>query len=203
MLVIGILGGIGSGKSTVSTMFEKLGAFRVDADELAHAVLRESDVISEIKDAWGEEVFTGDAVDRKKLAEAVFSSQKEVNRLNAIIHPKVISGIEEEISRIRRENVKSVVLDAPLLAESGLNSMCDVLVFVDTPLETRKERAALRNALSGKDFEHREKFQFSLDKKRKIAHHTVDNNRFEDFTFQQVSSIWKILRNSQTELECN
>lgn len=202
MTIIGILGGIGSGKSTVSTMFEKLGAFRVDADELAHAALRESDVISEIKDTWGEEVFTGDEVDRKKLAEAVFSSQKEVNRLNAIIHPKVISGIEEEIS-IRMENVKSVVLDAPLLAESGLNSICDVLVFVDTPLETRKERAALRNALSGKDFDHREKFQFSLDKKRGIAHHVVDNSRFEDFTFQQVSSIWKILRNSQTELECN
>ena len=122
MLVIGILGGIGSGKSTVSAMFEKLGALRVDADKLAHEVLAEPGTISKIKDAWGEAVLSGGGVDRKKLAEAAFSSREEADRLNAIIHPGVILRINEEVDRARAGDLKAFGREHQLeaLPQSGV-----------------------------------------------------------------------------------
>ena len=197
MIVIGILGGIGSGKSTVSRMFEKLGALRIDADEIAREVREQPDVAEKIKQTWEKEVLTDGQVDRKKLAEIAFSSRNELDRLNAIIHPEVISRIEKTIDSAGISH-KAVVLDAPLLAETGLDSACGTLIYVDAKSGTRKQRAVASKGLSAADFAIREKFQISLDKKQKMSHHVVDNNSSEDLTSQQVSEIWANLYNSST-----
>lgn len=197
MIVIGILGGIGSGKSTVSRMFEKLGAFRIDADEIARGVREQPEVAEKIKQTWGEEILTDGQVDRKKLAGVVFSSREELDNLNSIIHPEVTSRIREAIDSAEISH-KAVVLDAPLLAETGFDSVCDTLAYVDTGSEARKQRAGAGKGLSESDLAIREKFQISLDKKRKMSHHVVDNNSSEDLTFQQVSEIWANLHNSST-----
>lgn len=197
-IVIGILGGIGSGKSTVARMFEKLGAVRIDADEIAREVREQPETTEKIKQTWGEEVFTDGRVDRKKLAKAAFSSRNELDRLNAIIHPEVISRINEAID-CASVGHKAVVLDAPLLVETGFDSTCSVLIYVDAKSDIRKKRAEVGKDLSGLDLESREKFQISLDKKSEMSHHAIDNNSSENLTFQQVSEIWVKLHNSSAE----
>ena len=199
-VVIGILGGIGSGKSTVARMFEKLGAVRIDADDIAREVREQPDVVERISQAWGEKVLTDGQVDRKKLAERAFSSREEIDRLNAIIHPQVMSRIEKALNDIKTDpSPQAAVLDAPLLMETGFDSACGVLIYVDTGLELRKRRALAGKNLSEADLAAREKFQISLDKKRGMSHHAVDNNSSEDLTFQQVSEIWAKLHNSSAE----
>lgn len=197
MNVIGILGGIGSGKSTVARMFEKLGAVRIDADEISHDVRRQPDVVEKIRQTWGEEVLTDGQVDRKKLGRIAFSSRAELDRLNAIIHPQVMFRIERALDDIKANpSPQAVVLDAPLLVETGFDSACGVLVYVDTDSKIRKRRALAGKNLQEADLAIREKVQISLDKKRGMSHHTVDNNSSEDLTFQQVSEIWANLRRS-------
>ena len=189
--IIGILGGIGSGKSTVARMFEKLGAVRIDADEISHEVRQLAEVIEKITHAWGKEVLTDGLVDRKKLSKTAFSSREELDRLNAIIHPHVMFRIEKALDDIKANpSLQMAILDAPLLVETGFASSCNVLLYVDTNPETRKRRALAGTNLSETDLAIREKFQISLDKKRKMSHHVVDNNSSEDLTFQQVSRIW-------------
>ncbi len=195
MIVIGILGGIASGKSAIARMFEKLGAVRIDADEIAREVREQPEMAEKIKQTWGEEILTDGQVDRKKLAGVAFSSREELDNLNAIIHPEVTSRIREAIDSTGVSR-KAVVLDAPLLAETGFDSVCGTLVYVDAGSEARKRRAGAGKGLSESDLAIREKFQISLDKKRKMSHHVVDNNSSEDLTFQQVSEIWAKLHNS-------
>ena len=200
-LVIGILGGMGSGKSTVSAMFEKLGATLIDADRLAHEVLREPQIARKIRDTWGPGVLMDGTVDRKKLAEAVFSSQREIERLNAIVHPPVVGSIKETIARSRDTGKPDVVVvDAPLLMEAGLDEICDVLVFVEAGPEARKSRVLAGKGLPEAELERREKFQISLDKKGRKAHYTIDNSNSELSTFEQVSVLWSNLFDSLNEL---
>lgn len=198
--IIGLLGGIGSGKSAVAAMFEKLGAFLIDADLLAHAALLEPEIMEKIRESWGDEVMSEDAVDRKKLASRAFSSRDEIDRLNAIIHPRVIERIQQSVEATKKAGrSKAVILDAALLLEAGLGDMCNVLVYVDAETDTRVERALAGRGLSGDDVRQREKFQIPLDKKKEKAHHVVDNNKSETLTFQQVSTIWDNLFSSRAE----
>ena len=200
MIIIGLLGGIGSGKSAVGAMFEKLGAFLIDADLLAHAALLEPEIMERIRETWGDEVMTEDAVDRKKLAARAFSSREEIDKLNAIIHPRVIERIQQSVeATTKAASSKAVVLDAALLLEAGLGEMCNALVFVNAETETRVERALAGRGLSGNDVRQREKFQIPLDKKREKADYVVDNNKSEASTFQQVSAIWGSLFSSRTK----
>lgn len=190
-VIIGILGGIGSGKSTVARMFENLGAARIDADEIAHQVREEPEIVARIKDTWGDQILTDGTVDRRKLSNIVFTCREELDRLNAIIHPQVMLLIETALDEIKTDSdVKAVVLDAPLLVETGFSPACDVFVYVDTDVQTRRKRVLARKHLSQSDMTSREKFQISLDKKRQMSHHVINNNSSEDLTFQQVSEIW-------------
>ncbi|MFC1671617.1 dephospho-CoA kinase [Planctomycetota bacterium] len=198
-IIIGILGGIGSGKSAVGTMFEKLGAFLIDADLLAHAALLEPEIIEQVRTAWGDKVLSEGAVDRRKLAAQAFSSREQIERLNAIVHPRVIERVTHSID-LASQAGKAVVLDAALLLEAGLGDICTTLVFVHAETEVRLERALAGRGLSADDLRQREKFQIALDKKRSMAHHVIDNNKSEAFTSQQVSEIWDGLFSSRTEL---
>ncbi len=191
MKVIGILGGIGSGKSTVAAMFGKLGCVVLDADAMVHELLNEPETVERIRKTWGEGVIDRGAVDRKALAARVFSSRTELENLQRIVHPPVVERMRAEIEECRRRGVRCVVLDAPLLLEAGLEGWCDVLVFVDVPEEERRRRLSER--LSASEVDVRESRQIPLDMKRKKAHHVIDNSKSKEETFLQVQALLKTI----------
>ena len=191
--IIGVVGGIGSGKSTVASIFGDGGCAVIDADAIAHQMLDEPDVKEQILAAFGGEVFLEGNVDREKLAEAVFESEGDIDRINAIIHPKVLLEIDKLIEDYNRDsNIRAIVLDMPLLLEVGWDSKCDYLIFVECNSENRVERA-IKHGLSEENLKKREKFQFSLDKKAKVAHYIVHNNSGTKEITNQVTKILSVI----------
>lgn len=191
--IIGVVGGIGSGKSTVASIFGDSGCAVIDADAIAHQMLDEPDVKEHIRAAFGPEVFVDGNVDRERLAEAVFASEGDIDRINAIIHPKVLLEIDKLIEDYNRDsNVRAIVLDVPLLLEIGWERKCDSLIFVECNSENRAKRA-IKHGLSEENLKKREKFQFSLDKKAKVAHYIMHNNSGTKEITNQVTRVLSII----------
>ena len=128
-MIIGLTGPSGAGKSTVASFFEKKGYRIIDCDGLVHELDRNADYLLKIKEAFGAEYITSGAVDRKKLAGLVFSDGKELDRLNRLIAPMIYKSVMQEIESARQTGENAVV-DAPLLFEYALESVCDVTVGV-------------------------------------------------------------------------
>ena len=196
--IIGILGGIGSGKSTVAAAFGGLGCGLVDADAIVHELLRDDDTIKRLTDVFGVEIVDNDGVvDRQRLGLVVFDDIERVKKLNKIIHPKVLGRCEELIcSYTANDDVQAIVLDMPLLMEVGWDKRCDILVFVACDAEKRELRSGKQSSNAKKYLKKREKFQISLDKKGNIAHYTVDNNSDESAIADQVERIFSIIINN-------
>ncbi|GAG92816.1 unnamed protein product, partial [marine sediment metagenome] len=137
--IIGIIGGVGSGKSTVAAEFTKLGCKVVDADKIAHDLLEEKAAREKIIDLFGEIVLDSTGkIDSKKLADIVFADADKLSSLNKIIHPLVLGRAEELIKQYNSQNeVKAIVLDMPLLVEVGWAKRCDKLIFVDCKRQLR------------------------------------------------------------------
>lgn len=154
MIVIGICGGSGSGKSTVAGLFCEYGAVVLDADRIYHEIMcAPGKHTSDISDAFGDVLHADGSLDRKKLASVIFSgtpdAQKEKQRqLNALTHPAVLEKAEEKIRAARANGACAVVFDVPLLFESGAEKMCDVTIAVTAPLEMRIRRIMKRDAIS-------------------------------------------------------
>lgn len=189
--VIGILGGIGSGKSTVAAAFGRLGCAVIDADALAHAVLRRPSVITAVTARFGSAVLDeAGQIDRRKLAERVFERPEDIAFLNGLIHPPVLAETEKRIARYRAEaEAAAIVLDVPLLLEAGWKNKCDRLIFVECDREKRLERMLKKGKIDLSQLKKREKFQISLDKKKEIAHDTVHNNSDESDVAEQAAQL--------------
>ena len=172
--VIGLLGGVASGKSSVARILVEAGWDWVDADRLARRALEASEIRPELRELFGPAVesATGE-VDRSHLAKIVFSDPEMREALEALIHPRVRVEIENLLARAA-ENGAKVVLDIPLLLENGWAKRCDLLVFVDTPEEVRRDRAISRG-MSAEDWALREKAQASIEAKRDAADLIVCN----------------------------
>ena len=197
--VIGIVGGIASGKSTVAAEFVKLGCAVVDADAIAHDVLDTDSIRGEIARRFGAGILDADGrIDRKKLAAVVFSDSRKVALLNRVIHPHVLRRTEELIAQYRRDDhVKAVVLDMPLLMEVGWENHCDRVVFVYCSWQERLERARKAGSVSETEIKIREKFQISLDTKARLADNTIDNNSGFSALVRQITNIFSdIVKNS-------
>jgi dephospho-CoA kinase len=176
--LVGLLGGIGSGKSTVARLFEKLGCAAIDADAVAHEVLETPDVRTALASRFGKTVFAPDGkVDRKAVAQIVFNNPQDLAFLTDLIHPRALQRVQDTITAIRRQGqAKAIILDAPLLVEAGWHGKCDILVFVECDTNNRLARLHLRAGLDKQQLEAREKFQISLDRKARLAYHTINNN---------------------------
>jgi len=187
--IIGILGGIGSGKSAVASEFAKLGCKIIDADKIAHELLEQTDVIKKVKASFGQVILNSQGkIDRSKLAEIVFGDSVKLSMLNAIIHPLVFAEAEEFISKYNaQKQVKAIILDMPLLVEVGWDKKCDKLVFVDCKPDIRLKRAQ-KTGISGQ-LKIRENFQISLDKKKGISDNIIDNNSGFEALAEQVADI--------------
>jgi dephospho-CoA kinase len=193
--IIGILGAIASGKSTVAKELEKRGCAVIDADTIAKGFLQADDVKKQIRDRFGSGVFDKvGQVDKTKLAETVFVDESAVKAINDIIHPRVLAETEHLIEQYQKDRqVKAVVLDIPLLLETGWEKRCDKLIFVDCREPIRLNRIAKKRVFDENQLKKRENFQISLDKKAKISHYIVDNNNSLSELTKQIGEIFPAL----------
>jgi dephospho-CoA kinase len=189
--VIGLSGGIGSGKSTVGRLFGRLGCLVIDSDALSHEAIQLPEVKTKIREWLGGEVFGGDgSVNRRAVARRVFANSRDTERLNGLIHPKVHEKRDELMGRgFSDPSIRAVVWDTPLLFETGLEKECDAVVFVKVPLEVRLKRLAQGRGWGPEEVAKREKLQFSLDKKAELADYCIDNSGDEASTLRQVQRI--------------
>ncbi len=196
--IIGILGGIGSGKSTVAGEFVKLGCKAIDADTIAHELLEQGQVKKQITASFGDGILdSAGKIDRKKLADVVFSNNDKLSLLNSIIHPLVLAHVEKLIEQYKSQpTVKAIVLDMPLLVEVGWEKQCNKLVFVDCKPQLRAQRAEKAGFFSKNQLKIRENFQISLDNKRCVTDNTIDNNSDLSALAGQVANVFtKIMNN--------
>lgn len=195
--VVGLVGGVGCGKSTVARLLGELGAAVIDADRLAHDVLAERACLLALRDRFGPGVFSpGGDLDRQALAERVFGAGAEDDRefLEGLVHPRVRERILASLAgeRRRQRPAPLVVLDVPLLLESPLASECDRIVFVEAPRESRTGRAAARGWAEG-ELGRREEAQMPLDVKRGRADLVLDNDGELQDLQERVTRLFAIL----------
>ena len=188
-LVVGLAGGVGSGKSTVAAIFINEGARGIDADALGHRVLDLPRMRAALARDWGTGILRRGRVDRAALARLAFRSRKSVARLNRRVHPEILREIRRRISKARGW----VILDAALLFETGADALCDVVVFVSAPRELRARRTRARGWGPG-ELRRRERFQFPVAYKKKKAHYVIDNAGTKSRTEEQTRKICDELR---------
>ena len=195
--IIGILGGIASGKSTVAAEFAKLGCKVIDADKIVHELLQKTVVKDKITGLFGQAILdSAGKIDHRKLAEVVFTDADKLSSLNKIIHPLVLERTEELIELYNRQGgIKAIVLDMPLLAEVGWAERCDKLIFVDCKPKLRVERAKKMRGLDENQIKIRENFQISLDNKATIADNSIDNNSDFQALVRQVFDVFSYIVN--------
>jgi len=176
MLKIGLTGNIGSGKTTVSKVFEVLGVPVFYADEAAKWVMANDDqLISELKSEFGETSYFADgSLNRKHIAGIVFDNDEALRRLNAIVHPATFRAFDNWVAGIK--DVPYVVKEAALLFESDSYKFCDQTIMVQAPLEMRIKRVMQRDNLSREEIEKREAHQFTEEKKALLANHIIVND---------------------------
>ena len=192
--IIGILGGIGSGKSTVAAEFAKLGCKVIDADKIAHELLDEPTVKAKIINLFGQTILdSAGKIVREKLAEVVFTDADKLSSINEIIHPIVLQWAEKLIKKYNSQNqVKAIILDMPLLVEVGWDKRCNKLIFVNCEKKLRLNRAK-KLGFDKNQVKIRENFQISLDNKAGIADNTVENNSDFSALARQVTDIFSYI----------
>jgi dephospho-CoA kinase len=189
MLVVGLTGGIGAGKSTVAQFFAQLGALVIDADQLARmAIERGTDGFAEVMLRFGDEVIVNGDIDRKKLAEIVFSDPQARKDLEAIIHPRVQALFAEAVADLDADDI--LIYEIPLLVETGAASKFDYIVTVESDLELRKERL-LKKGLYISQIEKRMASQASPEARAAIADKVIRNDGDEDSLLRQVENLWE------------
>ena len=187
-VVLGLLGGIASGKSTVAALFARRGLVHVDADQVAREVCEEPAVLAAVRAALGPESLGPDGrMDRAAVARMVFADPALRHRLEAVTHPPVRQRILARLTEARAQG-DSVLLDVPLLLEGGLVDHCDAAVFVATDREERLRRAAARG-WAPDELDRRERAQAPLAEKQARARFTVDNGGSLAATEAQVDAV--------------
>jgi dephospho-CoA kinase len=189
--VIGVIGGIGSGKSRVAAEFAQHGGAIVSGDHLGHQALLRPDVRGQVVQRWGPGLLSpGGEIDRHKLGAVVFADVGELRALEAIVLPWIERGIIEQIAAAQADpQVRLVVLDAAILLEAGWNRFCTRIVYVDAPPALRLARLAQQRGWSDKEVQARTRAQLPLTEKAKRADATIDNSGSPADLARQVSQL--------------
>jgi dephospho-CoA kinase len=190
--IIGIAGGIGSGKSTIAHMLGELGCFVVDADDLARKAYEKPQVVQTLQGWWGDEILRPDgSVDRRAISRRVFSDEEELRKLEALIHPLVDQARKEAMDEAIRKNpkIRAFVWDSPLLFETGQNARCDAVIFVEAPAAQRVARVRESRGWDAVELARRENLQWPLDKKREISDYVIVNTADADYARSQVNQV--------------
>lgn len=196
--VIGIVGGIGSGKSAVAAEFAKLGCAVISADQLNHQVLQKKDVIEQIVQSFGPAVLKPDGlIDRAKLGDIVFNNPDQLAKLTGLTHP-IIADLQAQLMQQYQNNpqYKAIVLDIPLLFETGQNRLCSAIIFVDSDANIRLQRVINRGWTAEK-MKNAENLQITLDMKAKMSDYSIANNSCILSMAMQVKAIFSLLIGSK------
>lgn len=197
MYVIGLTGGIGSGKSTVAAMLAELGAVILSADLTGHEVyLPGRPAWKEIVDAFGRDVVAEDGtIDRAKLRDIVFSGPEQLARLNSITHPRMKELMREKLAELGREGVRVVVLEAALLFDAGWDDLTDEVWVTVAPPETAARRASERTGIPVEQVIDRiQKAQLGEEERVRRSQVVIDNGGTRDETRVQVENDWRLLQ---------
>lgn len=198
--VIGLIGGIGAGKSQAASLLAEHQAFVIDADAVGHALLSQSPARDLVVHRFGKEILaqpedadaeTPPVIDRRALGAIVFASPAKLCDLESILHPRMLRTFERAIDRtIRRGQATAVVLDAAVLLEAGWETLCDLVLYVDAPREQRLERLQRQRGWTDEVLRSREDAQWSADKKRQAADAVIDNDADLEALRAAVKGFW-------------
>lgn len=192
MLVIGLAGGIASGKTLVANCFVHFGAALIDADQIGHEVLKRQAIKNALMLEFGNSIINKqNEVDRNQLAQIVFNPNyaNALKTLEKITHPVIAERIHSTLKQYR-SSAPAVLLDAPVMFKAGWDQMCDKVVFVDSELATRKARAKLR-VWDSDELTKRETFQTAVEEKRTLATDIIDNDGAKNATYLQARDLWR------------
>ena len=192
MLVVGLTGGIGSGKSLAAQFFAELGALVIDADQLARdAIERGSEGFDQLIATFGDSILHNGLVDRRALGELVFRDAEAKKKLEAIIHPIVRKEFEEAVASL--ENDQILIYEIPLLFEKKSMERFDYIVTVESDMQLRKERL-LKKGLRNSEIESRIAAQASREERESIADQVFENDGSEDELLRSVENLWELLK---------
>jgi dephospho-CoA kinase len=195
MLILGLVGGIASGKSVVANVLRDMGALVLDADRAGHFVLREPDVIAELRKRWGDGILDSSGqISRRAVAKIVFAQGNEAERkfLEQITHPRIEALLKQELDAVRNgpEPPPVLVIDAALLFEAGWDKLCDKILFVDASRDIRLERAVSRG-WSAEQFAAREAAQLPPEEKRARSQIVIRNVRTLENIREVLRLTWR------------
>jgi len=195
MLTIGLTGGFGTGKTTVAKMFAKLGAKIIDADKINHALIHKGGAcFKNVVRSFGKGILSRGDLDRDKLGVVVFNDPGKLQKLCRLAHPAIIREVKRRISTYKRnKNHFLIIVDAPLLIETGLEEICDILVVVKASREVQVRRLKRRMPIEEKDIKKRIRAQMPLREKTRLADIVIDNNGTLTKTKKEVKEIWQKL----------
>lgn len=192
-MIIGLTGGIASGKSTVSKILKELGAIIVDADIKAKEISEREDVIIEAKNIFGNDIIDNNGkIDRVKLKEIVFSNKEKLKELNNLIHPKVVN----EFKKIKESSNKNdiIIFDVPLLFETGMDKMCEKIILVFADKDTQIKRMIERDNIDRELAEKIINSQMSLEEKLKKSQIHIENNGTLEDLKKKAENIYRELK---------
>ena len=197
-LIVGLTGGIGSGKSIVASMFKDLGAKIIDADKLGHSVIFPyKPTWKKIVKLFGKDILqNGLIIDRKKLGKIVFANQTLLKKLNEITHPEMTKLIKKEINLAKNKTYnqeKVLIIDAALIYEVKIDRLMDKIIVVYIDEDEQIKRLIKRNNLSKKEALQRIRSQIPMKEKAKMADYVIDNSNSLDKTKKQAEKIWQSL----------
>jgi dephospho-CoA kinase len=189
--IVGIAGGIGSGKSLVARLFGDEGCLVIDSDRQVTDAYADEAVRRTLRDWWGDDVVRPNGhINRKLIGAKVFNDPWARRRLEELIHPRVNAAREQLMSAAATDaRVRAFVWDTPLLFETGLNAQCDAVVFVDAPHDQRLQRVREHRGWDAAELARRENSQWPLDRKRKIADYVIGNTADVGYARDQVRDV--------------
>jgi dephospho-CoA kinase len=192
MIVIGLTGGIGTGKSEAARILQELGAVIINADQVGHqAYTPHSEIWQEVVKAFGEDILQPNGqIDRKKLGRIVFSDPEEIARLNRIMHPRMAKAVAERIKELEEQGVTVVVVEAAILFEAEWDSLVDEVWSTDSLEEVVVERLHARNGLSEEEVRKRIGAQMSAKERRRRSDVVIDNSGDVDDLESTIQSLW-------------
>lgn len=191
--VIGLTGGMGSGKSTVSQYLAEMGAFIIDADKVGHEAYEpNTDIWKELFKEFGKEIIAADnTIDRKKLGAIVFSNPESLNKLNGIVHPRMFEMMKVKVNRARQEGAQVIVVDAAILFEANWTPLVEEVWVVVADEDNVVKRAVARTGLPEDQIRSRMRSQMSNEERMKRADLVIYNNGDMEDLRTKIKELWK------------
>ncbi len=201
MIVIGLTGGIGTGKSEVARIFQELGAVLINADQIGHqAYTPHSEIWQEVVKAFGEEILQPNGeIDRKKLGSIVFADPDQLTRLNRIMHPRMARIVAQQVQELREQGADVVVVEAALLFVAGWDSLVGEVWSTESPENLVIKRLQSRSGLSQEEARKRIDSQMSAEERKSRSQVVVDNSGDLAELERVVRSIWDRRVNAKVE----